>query len=112
MPLTGGGLISSVRIDDGSVGSAGASASTGAIAGTTLAGLVAGSVGGALSSTLQQRRQTGNSSWSSSFLRRSTYFSLFQTSPSVWVVRSPTSTRMNGQKNTLPLNDTRACMNG
>ena len=38
--------------------------------------------------------------------------SLFHTSPSVWVVRSPTSTRMNGQKNALPLNDTRACMNG
>ena len=50
------------------------------------------------SSTLQHRRQTGKIRCSSSRRRSSTYRSPFQTSSSVLVVRSPTSTRMNGQK--------------
>src|SRR5262245_10972409 len=64
------------------------------------------------SSTLQQRRQTGKMPRSTSFRRISTYFGPFQISSRVDCDRSPTSTRMNGQKYTLPENDTRAWRNG
>ena len=54
------------------------------------------------SSTLQHRRQTGKMPFWTSRRRISTYVSPFQISSSVELARSPTSTRMNGQKVHLP----------
>src|SRR5262249_10953606 len=72
----------------------------------------AATAGSGASSTLQQRRQTGKIPCWRRRRRISTYRSPFQISSSDDLVRSPTSTRMNGQKYTLPENDTRAWRNG
>ncbi len=50
--------------------------------------------------------------WSSRRRLSSTYVGPFQISSSDDFARSPTSTRMNGQKKTLPEKPTRACRNG
>src|SRR5215204_5584243 len=110
MPLMSGGLMSSVRAPSMDIYRT-------TVRGMARRGALAPAPNGSATgtgdnSTLQQRRHTGKMPFSTSALRMPTYFSPFHTSSSDDFVRSPTSTRMNGQKYIFPENDTRACRNG